>query len=46
MKLSRKVIARNPIWKGEGRPTEVERKEFIKEILRINDKVFNALEKR
>ena len=40
-----KVRPRNPVFLGEGRPTDDERKQFIKDISEINKKVFDELAK-
>ena len=37
------VRPRNPVFLGEGRPTDDERKQFIKDISEINKKVFDEL---
>ena len=43
--INDEVRPRNPVFLGEGRPTEDERKQFMKDINKINKKVFEELAK-
>jgi hypothetical protein len=38
-----KVVVRNPVWAGQGRPSPMERKALMDEITKINKSVFDAL---
>lgn len=38
-----KVVVRNPVWDGHGKPSPTERKAIMDEITKINKSVFDAL---
>ena len=43
--LNDEVRPRNPVFLGEGRPTDEERQQFMKEINEMNKEVFDELSK-